>query len=522
MDFIKVTPSVYGEPNLYNSDGEYKGTVTGRTRDGTMSLEFYKDDHNSTNVKVPNYREYAKALLQDRKFTGNTTTEDETPPNNTKMIEQKLTFHMYGALNPTDPYTEEGVDSQFREKDPRGFSPSNYQWQNALAISKKIAENYDFAPTGDVNYDSGTNPPDKFQEKISNAFYILKSLLKNFASPLDNPRPYGLYKRDVTKVPEIRYSGEFESLQFPLPRDDVNRKVIPQTDVKLRSLTKPDHVPGVSAYGLGIKASGLTTLKSQIDEIIFRSNAPQMENSIVIAPSQPPVVESVLKNALIIDRILDEQMIQDSKSNSWIQTKQFPPMQTLTTRDDDIKYVETTLLPGVYATMPPKTVNFGNKANFDEFYDDEKLSLPMYAKQVNNINRYYSVHDLFHDDNTFSNTPQRQSAITTDANPMLQSNFTSEFSDGDFNTGGGRMQKKPTPVNAFLSLYNGEEFYDSNIANNMKRINQIHKNKFGVKSNIANTTETMLNPRTTKKPPIINMHNKYEFGMEQEQSKYFK
>ena len=383
--------------NLYDSDPEYKGTVTGRDNSGTMSLEFFKNDHVPSGVRIPNYHNYAKAILQDRNFVGNSLTEDETPPEHTKMVEQKLTFHTYGALNPAEPYTEEGVDYQFKTKDPRGYSPYNTPWDKGLEISKKLAENYDFAPTGDINHDSGTNPPDVLQAKISNMFYAVQSLYKNFTESLANPRPYGLFKRDDNKSPMLRYElGQ----KVPLPMEDVNRKIIPQVDVKFRSLTKPSHVPGTSAYGVGIRATGLTSLKSQVDELLFRETNPQLQSRITIAPRQPKIIDSLLKNAIAIDEELEGQLKQDTSSTAWIQNKIFNPYYSIP--DDNVERKQITLIPNVYATIRPKTVKLNNSQY-------EQLNEDMYIAKNRNINnkvnyntgvKQNALHDNYYDDNT--------------------------------------------------------------------------------------------------------------------------
>lgn len=265
------------------------------------------------------YYSYIKELAKDRTFVGNSLTEQETPPQHTKMIGYKNTIHMYGTTNPNLPYTEEGVDVQNRTLDERAFNPSNYRWDKAMVMSRKIAENYDFAPSGAIQYDSGTTPPSLVLERMKQAYYAVQALYKNFYDSLVNFRPVGLYTRDNTKVPMIRYANELTQ-PIPLPLSNVNRKIIPQIDVNLRSVTSPTHIPGTSAYSQGIKAAGLTNLKSQVQNIKFRSASTQLENKLqgIHVLNKSPEFDAIIRNSLAIDMLLNEQQEMYNKSTKWI------------------------------------------------------------------------------------------------------------------------------------------------------------------------------------------------------------
>lgn len=477
--------------NLYDTNREYKGTITGRTRDGTMDLQFFKNSHNNNhNVRIPNHYNYMLGLAKDRAFTGNTKTTYETPPNNhTSVMEQKLDLLMYGARNTKDPYTEEGIDSQFRTRDPRGFNLAT-PWEKGLEMSRKFAENYDYAPTGDINYDSGTAPPDLLQEKLKNMFYAFKAIYKNFVESLVNPRPYGPLKRDESKVPTLRYAGEMGH-DFPIPKEDANRRVIPQVDVKFRSQTKPSHVVNDSVYGLGIKASGLTSLKNQINEILFRSPDPQLENEVYIQPPQPKVMESLLKNSLVIDKLLDEQMQQDNRANSWIHSVNSPLQKIV--EDDNIEKKELTLLPNVYGVIPAR-VNFGG-SKYNKITDTSVVS-------QNKVPSTYKISGAYN--KNMINDVEKFSDAIVNKNTLLSKQTTdkqhipvfSYFNDNVF-ISENRYNKAPVTNNMAKNTLYRDDFNQSFVSTNMGRstISDITGARHSIKAESNYDETTSVKPK---------------------------
>lgn len=507
MDLL-VTKNFDENNNLYDSSPDYKTSVTGRDRSGTMNFKFF--DNKSSNVRIPDIYNYQKAILQDYAYTGNSMTENETPPESTGMMDALLNFHTYGTLNPTVPFTEEGVDSQFRDRDPRGFNLDNIQWNDALEISKKKALNYDFAPSGDVVYDSGTISPHILQEKIANAFYMIKALYKNFTESLYNPRPHGLLHRDITQVPSIRYNNIFND-EFPIPLEDVNRKMLPQSDVKFRSLTVPTHVPSISGYGMGIKANGLTTLGSQVNSIIYNSADPQMEGKVQLSPVNNKILSSVLKNSIVIEQLLNEQLKQNAVSTSWINNnnQSIIPFLKFDTISDHMQHVLSTF----GYKYKEKYVNNNGKSKFEPLLS-QSISNKIHNTQ--NTNKNNTNLRLQQHDNTLTNNSlsDKNKFIKSYSKNLNKDNYIFDNTyDNHYISYNKNPQTNYSLDNSQNVLYNNN-FNESNTSVNLSRNNRnINIDKNNVLHHNPSENEILFKNKQNFIPIKNKLHDKISFDI---------
>lgn len=343
-------------------DARYSSSVRQRSMEGDMDWSMFPNYlEPPTIVPDSDFNEYTRNLIQDRRDNIESSIEAYTPPLHLKQTNQKLMHHMYGTLNTTDPYTDEDFDTQFRGKDPRMWMIDNYSWNKYLEISKGIAQNYDFAPSGAFYGDSGTNPPDLLQSKMNQSKLWIQALYKNFQEGLDTLNPRGLYAHDPSKVATLHY-GSLNSDDIPIQTLNVARRfsnyIAP--DIHFRSFTEPTQIPGVGRYGHGIKSAGLMSLKQQIhalrDDVIDKQI---FNNTKFIPPTSDPHVNTVLKNALAMDLILRDQEVMTNKQRAYMLPAS---MQQYLLTDTDMGSIQKTLLPSVNANIvpPPSRMNLNS------------------------------------------------------------------------------------------------------------------------------------------------------------------
>lgn len=306
-------------------------------------------------IRRENYYDYVRRLIQDRRDIPRVMNEHELPPKTTNQIKKRMNLHMYGSFNPIDPYTDDIKDFQFRGKDPNGIRLDNVRWDKYLDIAQKHAEEYDFAPSGTRIDDSGTNPPDLYQDKWNKSKNWLRVLYKNFREGLDTLNPRGLFRHDPDNIAMLYY-GAINSHDIPIQTTNVARimsTLIP-TDVNYRSASVPTHDPNMGSYGHGVKSAGMLPMGAQQQSLYTGIYDDQLAQSITITPpvSRDPTgaITAILKNANALDRILSEQEVATQKRSAWVIPPEYNNKNLILTSTDAID-TQRTLIPHVQARI---------------------------------------------------------------------------------------------------------------------------------------------------------------------------
>jgi hypothetical protein len=320
------------------------------THEGGISLDMFPRRFEApTSIERDSYDVHMRKLMKDRRDVAESNIEAYTAPLSTNQINQRMTLHTYGALNTNDPWVDENFDTQFHSKDPNGVMLDNVQWQNYLRIARKHVENFDFAKSGAYNGDSGTYFLGQYLSDWNKSKLWLQSLYKNFKEGLDTLNPRGLFMRDKSKVPKLYY-GALNSQEVPIQKTNIPQaisRIVPR-DVHFRSATVPTQDPGIGAYGHGIKSAGHISLKQQERGIASGIVDEQISQNVTFNPpiTRDPMnaVNTIMKNSLAIDDILQQQEIATNKKYSWIPHHPLMPIN-----DTYDSYTQQTLLPNVTA-----------------------------------------------------------------------------------------------------------------------------------------------------------------------------
>lgn len=305
-------------------DPRYHSSRKQTAMEGDMDWSFFPQYLRTDNyVKDLDYDSHLRDLMMDRRDNNVNQIESNTAPQSTNQIQRRLNIHTYGTANPTDPYTDEQPDLQFRWKDPRGVRDDNIEWDRYISKTKQMISNYDFAPSGNNYGDSGTFPPDIYQSQWNMSKNWLKALMKRFSTGLDTLNPRGLFAHDPTKVARIYY-GALNSQDIPIQTTNDARimsTLIP-TDIQYRSDRVPTQDFGMGVYGHGIKSAGQLSLKQEIRGLLSGEIDDQLTRNVTLAPpiiNDPTnAVSTILKNEHAIDSILQDQLSARNSRNAWI------------------------------------------------------------------------------------------------------------------------------------------------------------------------------------------------------------
>lgn len=167
----------------------------------------------------------------------------------------------------TDAYQNEGYDTQFHDKDPRGWS-TEQPWSEYRKIVEKQFQHIDFKDDGDYSVPSSVMHPNTLYKRIRNSQDWLKARFKNFSEEYEGRSNggVGVYSH-VSGV--YRSDAEDSINQFDDPEmsqhHNVNISNLVHLGSKfLRENSTTDHLVKVAAYGKLYKQRGLINHETQI------------------------------------------------------------------------------------------------------------------------------------------------------------------------------------------------------------------------------------------------------------------
>ena len=216
-----------------------------------------------------------RATLKDLSPESNSLFPHELARRNT-YARDRLNLREGGARVTTDPWANEGFDTQFHDHDPRGWS-TEQPWSEYRRLLEKQYQNIDFKDDGDNSVPSSMLHPNTMYKKIRGAQNWVKSRLKIFSEEWEGKQNggVGIYP-NVSKV----YRSDFEdssaqtdgtapSRTFDDPEvaqhHNINISNLVHLGSKmLRENSTTDHLVKVAAYGKLYKQRGLINHESQL------------------------------------------------------------------------------------------------------------------------------------------------------------------------------------------------------------------------------------------------------------------
>lgn len=252
----------------------YVGGRRGRERDGDMGWEMFSDRTEITPVyedpaEMYDYRRgVLKDLTPDR---SNLMAHEETRRNT--YAKDRLNLRSGGARVTTDPWANEGFDTQFHDADPRGWS-TEQPWSEYRRLLEAVLNRTDYKDDGDYSVPSAGLHPNTMYKQIRDAQNWVKARLKIFSTSKDNWHNGGVAqfkwwdKSNAEKVDfeetSVNIDQRYDSYENRRNKTDILSDKVHLGSKMLRVNTTTDHQVMVSAYGKLGKNNGLLKHETQL------------------------------------------------------------------------------------------------------------------------------------------------------------------------------------------------------------------------------------------------------------------
>jgi len=256
----------------------YKGTRRGRSTAGDFGHEMFPEKYESTMMEEDpdQIYDHNRDVLMDRSpDNSNLMAHEETRRNN--YSKARLNLRDGGHFgSTTDPWQNEGFDTQFHDKDPRGWS-TEQNWKEYRRLLEAQLIQTDFKDDGDYSVTSGGIHPNTMYKQIRGAQNWVKSRLKIFSTAKSNRHTGGagvyanvsnVFKSDYEDS-SVQTDGTGMSTTF---EDPVNRQRattrlsnwVHGGSKALRVNTTSDHRVKVAQYGKLMRQRGLINHENQL------------------------------------------------------------------------------------------------------------------------------------------------------------------------------------------------------------------------------------------------------------------
>lgn len=256
----------------------YQGSRRGRAIMGDFGHEMFAD----TKYEKTDILEDPEQLYQDRRDT----LRDFTPDKNTLFAHEEPRRTTYGAIRTTiaeagsrwnlEPWQNEDYDTQFHDKDPRGWS-TEQPWEEYRRQAEAQFRMIDFKDDGDYSVPTGVIHPNELYKRIRGAQDWTKARLKIFETSWENMHPGGVGTyANVSNVFKSDYedssvltdgTGMSRTFEDPEIRQHHTMKlsnVVHGGSAALRVNTTTDHKVPVAAYGKLYRNMGLINHETQM------------------------------------------------------------------------------------------------------------------------------------------------------------------------------------------------------------------------------------------------------------------
>lgn len=256
------------------SQEQYTTTYRGRELANDIGWEMFPEKLEKTDIyEDPNEmydyrRDVLKDLTPDR---SNLMAYEETRRD--KHSREFLNLRSGGARVTTDPWANEGFDTQFHDSDPRGWS-TEQPWQEYRRLMQTQMDRLDFKDDGDYSVPSSGLHPNTMYSQIRAAQDWVKARLKIFSTSKDNFHNGGIgkykyYDRSSAEKVDfeetsVNIDQRYDSYENRRNKTDILSDKIALGSKALRVNTTTDHEVAVSAYGKLMKHVGLIPHETQL------------------------------------------------------------------------------------------------------------------------------------------------------------------------------------------------------------------------------------------------------------------
>ena len=263
-----------------NRDYRISGFPAGTTRRGQdmfggISHDMFPEKYEVTDMYESSSMvdDHWRDLLMDTGPEKDSLLAYELPTRN-KYSKDRLNLRE-GARTLTDPWKSEGFDTQFHDKDDRGWSIEQ-PWDEYKRHVRNQLEMTDFKDDGDYSVTVGPINPNVLYKRIRGTQYDFARRFKNFDTAFGNQRGggVGVYSNisDVFKTSQddpyaINANITAEAIPMNQRHTDSLSNIVHSGSKNLHVNTTTDHRVLVAHYGSNLKNRGLATAESQIRQI---------------------------------------------------------------------------------------------------------------------------------------------------------------------------------------------------------------------------------------------------------------
>ena len=256
----------------------YKGTRRGRSAAGDFGAEMFPEKYESTPIyeDPDQVYDHNRDILRD--FTpdnSNLMAHEETRRNN--YSKARLSLRDGGKFGSTaDPWQNEDFDTQFHDKDPRGWS-TEQPWKEYRRVLTAQLNQTDFKDDGDYSVTGGGIHPNTMYKQIRGAQNWVKSRLKIFSTAKSNRHTGGagiyanvsnVFKSDNEDSSVlVDGTGMSKTFEDPVNRQRATTRLsnwVHGGSKALRANTTSDHRVKVAQYGKLMRKRGLINHENQL------------------------------------------------------------------------------------------------------------------------------------------------------------------------------------------------------------------------------------------------------------------
>ena len=246
-----------GKSGYYMSEN-YIGGRRGRERAHDIGFEMFPEKYEQTDMEEDPQQldDNWRSILMDRNPDDPTFEHEEARRNN--FSRDRINLRSGGARVNTLPYQNEDFDTQFHDKDPRGWSGA-HDWKEYRRVQEKMMSQIDFKDDGDYSVPSEGIHPNTMYKNIKAAFNWTKARMKWFSTSKDNFHNGGIGKYKWQHASNVGFTDVEDTSSMVDPRymeaDGRSHKTTQLSNIVntgskfLRANTTTDQEVKVASYG---------------------------------------------------------------------------------------------------------------------------------------------------------------------------------------------------------------------------------------------------------------------------------
>lgn len=305
----------------------YKGGRRGRSLTGDMGWEMFPEKLESTPMyedpdQIYNNR---RDILKDRSpENSNLFAHEETRRNN--YSRSRINLRDGGKFGSTaDPWQNEEFDTQFHDKDPRGWS-TEQPWKEYRRVLTAQLNQTDFKDDGDYSVTGGGIHPNTLYKQIRGAQDWVKARLKIFstAKTAKHTGGTGVYA-NISNVFKSDYedtsvmvdgTGMAQTFEDPVIRQRATTRLsnwVHGGSKALRVNTTSDHRVKVASYGKLMRQRGLINHENQLRLVSDDTHWSLIEGKQTAPRNLVKLMSSIVNGKTAAD--ISRQLNQDSQAS---------------------------------------------------------------------------------------------------------------------------------------------------------------------------------------------------------------